>query len=145
MDPVPDLFDAIRTGDVAKVRAILSTDVAFVDARNAQGQSAVLMAWLSKLALGSAQNSSKSRWLSLLPEVDAEGGPRQPKGEGAEVDFDFFVPRRGGRLQHGVVQGPGVAVETNVTGDLKADPGQEQQRECKGGHEFHWKGADMER
>jgi ankyrin repeat protein len=44
MDPVPDLFDAIRTGDVAKVRDILNADVALVDARNAQGQSAVLMA-----------------------------------------------------------------------------------------------------
>jgi len=44
MDPVPDLFDEIRTGDVAKVRDILNADVALVDARNAQGQSAVLMA-----------------------------------------------------------------------------------------------------
>jgi uncharacterized protein len=44
MDPVPELFDAIRTGDVAKVRDVLSTDAALVDARNAQGQSAVLMA-----------------------------------------------------------------------------------------------------
>jgi len=44
MDPVPDLFDAIRTGDVAKVRDVLSADAALVDARNAQGQSAVLMA-----------------------------------------------------------------------------------------------------
>ena len=44
MDSVPELFDAIRTGDVAKVRDVLSTDAALVDARNAQGQSAVLMA-----------------------------------------------------------------------------------------------------
>jgi uncharacterized protein len=44
MDPVPDLFDAIRTGDVAKVRDVLNADAALVDARNAQGQSAVLMA-----------------------------------------------------------------------------------------------------
>ena len=44
MDSVPELFDAIRTGDVAKVRDVLTTDAALVDARNAQGQSAVLMA-----------------------------------------------------------------------------------------------------
>jgi len=44
MDSVPELFDAIRTGDVAKVRDVLSTDAALVDARNGQGQSAVLMA-----------------------------------------------------------------------------------------------------
>ena len=44
MDPVPDLFDAIRTGDVAKVRDVLRADAALVDARNSQGQSAVLMA-----------------------------------------------------------------------------------------------------
>jgi ankyrin repeat protein len=44
MDPVPDLFDAIRTGDAAKARDVLSTDAALVDARNPQGQSAVLMA-----------------------------------------------------------------------------------------------------
>jgi len=44
MDPVPDLFDAIRTGDVAKVRDVLGADGGLVDARNPQGQSAVLMA-----------------------------------------------------------------------------------------------------
>jgi ankyrin repeat protein len=44
MDPVPDLFDAIRTGDVAKARDVLGMDAALVDARNPQGQSAVLMA-----------------------------------------------------------------------------------------------------
>src|SRR6266568_1211040 len=44
MDPGPDLFDAIRSGDVAKVRDVLRADAALVDARNSQGQSAVLMA-----------------------------------------------------------------------------------------------------
>jgi ankyrin repeat protein len=44
MSAVPELFAAIRTGDVAKVREHLSADASLANARNEQGQSAVLMA-----------------------------------------------------------------------------------------------------
>jgi uncharacterized protein len=44
MDAVPELFEAIRTGDVAKAHGILRSDARLANARNAQGQSAVLMA-----------------------------------------------------------------------------------------------------
>jgi uncharacterized protein len=44
MDAGPDLFEAIRAGDTARVRRIVESDGGLVNARNAQGQSAVLMA-----------------------------------------------------------------------------------------------------
>ena len=44
MDTAAQLFDAIRAGDAPKARELASADSAIVDARNAQGQSAVLMA-----------------------------------------------------------------------------------------------------
>jgi ankyrin repeat protein len=44
MDTVAELFDAIRTGDAAKVRELTSAGGGIVNARNSQGQSAVLMA-----------------------------------------------------------------------------------------------------
>src|SRR5437016_2857132 len=44
MDAVPELFEAIGTGDVAKVRELLDANADLANARNAQGQSAVLMA-----------------------------------------------------------------------------------------------------
>jgi ankyrin repeat protein len=44
MDTVAELFDAIRTGDAAKVRELISAGGGIVNARNSQGQSAVLMA-----------------------------------------------------------------------------------------------------
>ena len=44
MDSVVELFEAIRTGDAEKVRSLCAANAAFVNARNAQGQSAVLMA-----------------------------------------------------------------------------------------------------
>jgi ankyrin repeat protein len=39
-----DLFEAIRAGDVSRARAAISANADFATARNAQGQSAVLMA-----------------------------------------------------------------------------------------------------
>jgi ankyrin repeat protein len=44
MSAAMDLFEAIRSGDVSKARAAISADADFAKARNAQGQSAVLMA-----------------------------------------------------------------------------------------------------
>ena len=44
MDSVLELFEAIRTGDAPKVRSLCVTNAALVNARNARGQSAVLMA-----------------------------------------------------------------------------------------------------
>jgi uncharacterized protein len=44
MDQGPSLFDAIRSGDTATVAQLLGADPGLVNSRNAQGQSAVLMA-----------------------------------------------------------------------------------------------------
>jgi len=44
MDSVVELFEAIRTGDMEKVRSLCAANAALVNARNARGQSAVLMA-----------------------------------------------------------------------------------------------------
>jgi uncharacterized protein len=44
MDPAAELFEAIRAGDAARVREIVTASGGLVNARNAQGQSAVLMA-----------------------------------------------------------------------------------------------------
>jgi len=44
MDSVVELFEAIRTGDAEKVRSLCAANAALVNARNARGQSAVLMA-----------------------------------------------------------------------------------------------------
>jgi ankyrin repeat protein len=44
MDGVHSFFDAIRTGDTAAVAEVLGADAGLVNARNPQGQSAVLMA-----------------------------------------------------------------------------------------------------
>ena len=44
MDSVLELFEAIRTGDAEKVRSLCAANAALVNARNARGQSAVLMA-----------------------------------------------------------------------------------------------------
>ena len=47
MDSVVELFEAIRTGDAEKVRSLCAANAALVNARNARGQSAVLMACYS--------------------------------------------------------------------------------------------------
>jgi len=44
MDAVAELFEAIRAGDVEKVRELAGADAGLVNARNANGISAVLMA-----------------------------------------------------------------------------------------------------
>ena len=44
MDSVAELFEAIRTGDAEKVRSLCAANAVLVNARNARGQSAVLMA-----------------------------------------------------------------------------------------------------
>jgi ankyrin repeat protein len=44
MDSVVELFAAIRTGDAEKVRSLCAANAVLVNARNARGQSAVLMA-----------------------------------------------------------------------------------------------------
>jgi len=44
MDAVAELFEAIRTGDAEKVRSLSAANAEIVNARNARGQSAVLMA-----------------------------------------------------------------------------------------------------
>jgi ankyrin repeat protein len=44
MDPVAELFEAIRTGDVEKMRELVAADAGLVNARNGKGISAVLMA-----------------------------------------------------------------------------------------------------
>jgi len=44
MDSIVELFEAIRTGDAEKVRSLCAANAALVNARNARGQSAVLMA-----------------------------------------------------------------------------------------------------
>jgi ankyrin repeat protein len=44
MDAGPNLFEAIRAGDAARVREIVQSDGSLVNLRNSQGQSAVLMA-----------------------------------------------------------------------------------------------------
>jgi ankyrin repeat protein len=44
MDSVVELFEAIRTGDAEKVRSLCAANAGLVNARNARGQSAVLMA-----------------------------------------------------------------------------------------------------
>jgi len=44
MDAVAELFEAIRTGDTENVRSLCAANSEIVNARNARGQSAVLMA-----------------------------------------------------------------------------------------------------
>jgi ankyrin repeat protein len=44
MEAVQELFDAIRAGDTAKARELVGNDAALVNARSAQGHSAVLLA-----------------------------------------------------------------------------------------------------
>lgn len=44
MPVVQDFLDAARSGDVAKLRALLESDPAVLNARNEQGQSAILLA-----------------------------------------------------------------------------------------------------